>query len=321
MKVLANDGIDSSAVEALERAGFTVQTDKIEQEDLEDRINEFDVLLVRSATKVRQNLIDAGTNLKIIGRGGVGMDNIDVEYARGKGIKVINTPAASSVSVAELVFAHLFAICRFIPQNNRSMPTEGMQKFKELKKASGKGTELRGKTLGIIGCGKIGQETASIAIGCGMKVLLSATTIKTIEISPLIDASYMERLGIIKIQTVSKEELLENSDFVSLHIPAQDKPVIGASELAMMKKGAGLVNCARGGVVDEAALVSALQSGHIAYAGVDVYENEPPTNDAILKENNVSLTPHIGGATSEAQLRVGLELVSQIVKTLGQQNA
>lgn len=321
MKILANDGIDSSAVEALQKYGFEVQTEKIAQEDLVSRIPEFDVLLVRSATKVRQDVIDAGTNLKIIGRGGVGMDNIDVAYAREKGLKVINTPAASSVSVAELVFSHLFAICRFIPQNNRAMPTDGMEQFASLKKASAKGTELRGKTLGIIGCGRIGQETARIAIGCGMKVLFSARSIKTIEITPLIDASYMDGLGSIKIETISMEELLKNSDFVSLHIPAQDKPVIGAAELAMMKKGAGLVNCARGGVVDEAALVSALQSGHIAYAGVDVFENEPPTNDAILKEKNVSLTPHIGGATSEAQLRVGMELVSQIVEILGTKNA
>jgi len=321
MRILANDGIDSTAVEALEKAGFEVQTEKIEQEDLESRINEFDVLLVRSATKVRQNLIDAGSKLKIIGRGGVGMDNIDVQYARDKGLKVINTPAASSVSVAELVFAHLFAICRFIPQNNRAMPQNGMSQFKDLKKASSKGTELRGKTIGIIGFGRIGQETARIAIGCGMKVLACDAFMDKAEIKPLMHSDYAAEMGTITINTISKEELLKNSDFISLHVPAQDKPVIGKEELALMKKGAGIVNCARGGVVDEAALVSALQSGQIAYAGVDVYENEPPTNDAILKQSNTSLTPHIGAATSEAQIRVGMELVSQIIETLGTQNA
>jgi D-3-phosphoglycerate dehydrogenase len=317
MKILANDGIDAAAVAKLEAAGFDVQTEKIEQEDLESRISEFDVLLVRSATKVRQNVIDAGTNLKIIGRGGVGMDNIDVDYAKGKGISVINTPAASSVSVAELVFSHLFAICRFIPQNNRSMPGEGMSKFKELKKMSSKGTELRGKTLGVIGFGRIGQEAARIALGLGMKVIAHDAYMDSAVIKSLLHPDYSNTSPGIRINTVSIEEVLRKSDFITLHVPGQGKAVIGEKELMKMKPGAGLVNCARGGVVDEAALVSALQSGHIAYAGVDVFESEPPVNDAILKEHNTSLTPHIGAATKEAQTRVGDELASQIISILG----
>ncbi len=316
MKVLANDGIATSGVIALEKAGFEVILKTIDQNNLADYINEntVDVLLVRSATKVRKELIDACPSLKIIGRGGVGMDNIDVEYARNKGLKVINTPAASSHSVAELVFAHLFGMVRFLHDSNQNMPLEGDSKFKELKKAYAKGVELKGKTLGILGFGRIGQATAKIGLGVGMKI---------VAFDPFIDSAHIEleffdgQTVNFTIDTISKEDVLKQADFISLHVPAQEDYVISTKEFEIMKKGAGIVNAARGGVIDEVALVKAIDDGIISNAALDVFENEPSPEVQLLMNRNISLTPHIGAATKEAQNRIGEELATQIIEILG----
>jgi D-3-phosphoglycerate dehydrogenase / 2-oxoglutarate reductase len=313
IKVLANDGISQSGVEALETAGFEVITQKVAQEQLTNVINEkeINVLLVRSATTARKELIDACPSLKMIGRGGVGMDNIDVEYAKSKGLEVVNTPAASSESVAELVFSHLFNMVRFVYDSNRQMPLEGDTKFKELKKAYAKGSELKGKTLGIIGFGRIGQEVAKRAIGLGMKVIANDKFIKDASL----ELSFYDGQSLIfDIKTSSFEEVLKESDFITLHIPKlSDKAVIGKSEFEMMKDGAGIVNAARGGVIDEEALINALNNGKISSAGLDVFENEPQPQVKLLMEANVSLTPHIGAATNEAQDRIGKELADKII--------
>jgi len=315
MKVLANDGISQNGIDQLEKAGFEVITTKVAQEQLINYLNEnqIDVILVRSATKVRKNIIDACPSIKIIGRGGVGMDNIDVDYAREKGIKVINTPAASSASVAELVFAHLFNGVRFLKNANRDMPLEGEEKFNDLKKSYAKGVELRGKTLGIIGFGRIGQATAKIALGMGMKVIASNLSPKKVEINlDFFDGRTID----FTINTVSKEEVLKNSDFISLHVPAQKEYVIGKGEIEMMKDGAGIINAARGGVIDEVALIDALENKKLSFAGLDVFESEPKPEIKILMSPHISLSPHIGGATNEAQDRIGSELADQIIDIL-----
>ena len=315
MKILANDGISANGVEELEAAGFEVSTVTVAQEQLENYINNEGIvaLLVRSATKVRKDLIDACPSLKIIGRGGVGMDNIDVEYARDKGLHVINTPAASSESVAELVFAHLFSGVRFLYDSNRNMPLDGDSKFKVLKKAYAKGTELRGKTLGVIGFGRIGQATAKIGLGLGMKVIAHDPFVEKAAVTvPFFDGQSVT----FDIDIESKETVLKEADFLSLHVPAQKEFVIGAAEIELMKDGAGLVNAARGGVVDEVAMVEALKSGKLGFAGVDTFENEPTPAVQVLMTPNVSLTPHIGAATTQAQKRIGSELATQIISIL-----
>ncbi len=316
MKVLANDGIATSGVMALESAGFEVILVTVAQEQLINYINEnnISVILVRSATKVRKDIIDACPSLKIIGRGGVGMDNIDVDYAREKGLKVINTPAASSHSVAELVFAHLFGMVRFLHNANREMPLEGDSRFKELKKEYAKGVELKGKTLGVFGFGRIGQATAKVALGVGMKV---------IAFDPFLDNANLEldfydgQTLSFSIDTISKEEVLQQADFITLHVPAQKEYVVSTKEFNLMKDGACIVNAARGGVIDEVALVAALESGKISKAALDVFEKEPTPEVQLLMNPNLSLTPHIGAATGEAQDRIGTELANQIIEILG----
>ena len=315
MKVLANDGLDQSGIDGLQKAGFEVITTKVPQEELINYINENQVraLLVRSATKVRKDIIDACPSLKIIGRGGVGMDNIDVEYAREKGINVINTPAASSASVAELVFAHLFSGCRFLTDSNRKMPVEGDSKFAELKKAYTKGVELRGKTIGIIGFGRIGQEVAKMALGLGMRVLAVDNFAEKVNLK----VEFFNGQSVdFEIKTQSKEEVLKEADFVTLHVPAQKEFVIGQKEFDLMKNGAALVNCARGGVVDEEALLKALDSGKLAFAGLDVFINEPTPAKSILSHPKISLTPHTGASTNEEQDRIGISLAEQIISIL-----
>ncbi len=315
MKVLANDGLDQSGIDGLQKAGFEVITTKVPQEELINYINENQVrtLLVRSATKVRKDIIDACPSLKIIGRGGVGMDNIDVEYAREKGINVINTPAASSASVAELVFAHLFSGCRFLTDSNRKMPVEGDSKFAELKKAYTKGVELRGKAIGIIGFGRIGQEVAKMALGLGMRVL--AVDNNTEKVTVKVEFFNGQSVD-FEIKTQSKEEVLKEADFVTLHVPAQKEFVIGQKEFDLMKNGVALVNCARGGVVDEEALLKALDSGKLAFAGLDVFINEPTPAKSVLSHPKISLTPHTGASTNEAQDRIGISLAEQIISIL-----
>lgn len=311
MKVLANDGISQSGIDALEKAGFEVSTTTVAQDQLLNYINEnnITVLLVRSATTVRKDIIDNCPGLKIIGRGGVGMDNIDVDYAREQGKSVINTPAASSESVAELVFAHLYGGVRFLYDSNRNMPLEGESNFKGLKKAYAKGVELKGKTLGVIGFGRIGQATARIALSIGMKVVYfdPYTEKATLEIG-FFDGQTVS----FNLTSISKEELLKQSDFVTLHVPAQKDYVIGTAEFELMKKGSAIVNAARGGVIDEVALVEALDNGTLAFAALDTFENEPKPEVKLLMHSKISLTPHIGAATSEAQDRIGVELASQI---------
>ena len=315
MKILANDGISQSGVIALTEAGYEVITTNVSQEQLVNFINEnkITVLLVRSATNARKELIDSCPNLKIIGRGGVGMDNIDVEYAREKGLSVINTPASSSSSVAELVFAHLYGGVRFLYDSNRNMPLEGESNFKGLKKAYAKGIELRGKTLGIIGFGRIGQEVAKIALGIGMEVKASDKYINNVEVPvTLFNGDSIK----VSIKTDDVNEVIKSSDFITLHVPAQKDYVIGKEQFTMMKDGSAIINAARGGVIDEVALVNSLDSGKLAFACLDTYENEPKPEIKLLMHPRISLTPHIGAATLEAQDRIGLELASQIKSIL-----
>jgi len=315
MKVLANDGISQSGIDALQAKGFEVITTNVAQEQLISYINEnkVTVLLVRSATTARKDLVDSCPSLKIIGRGGVGMDNIDVDYAREKGLKVINTPASSSASVAELVFAHLYGGVRFLHDSNRNMPLEGESNFKGLKKAYAKGIELRGKTIGIIGFGRIGQEVAKIALGVGMRVIAADKFMETATVQvALFDGQTVD----VDIKIQSQESLLAESDFVSLHVPAQKDYVIGAKEFNQMKDGAAIVNAARGGVIDEVALLKALDSGKLSFAGLDTFEEEPKPAMQVLMHSKVSLTPHIGAATGEAQDRIGEELAQQIAAIL-----
>jgi D-3-phosphoglycerate dehydrogenase / 2-oxoglutarate reductase len=313
-KILANDAIDDTGKALLEKAGFTVITEKVAQENLAKEINDkgYVALTVRSATKVRKDVIDACPNLKVIGRGGVGMDNIDVEYAREKGIQVINTPAASSNSVAELVFAHLFNAVRFLYDSNRQMPANGADKFEELKKKYAKGVELRGKTMGIVGFGRIGQYAAKIALGLGMKVLAFDPFVKEAIIDLQIEGA--DAPVKIKITPLALENVLQNSDFISFHVPGGQ--LITKTELATMKNGVILLNAARGGVINENDLLEALNSGKVSHACLDVFENEPKPNTNILQHPKISLTPHIGAATNEAQERIGVELAEKLIAAL-----
>lgn len=314
--VLANDGLEQSGIDALTAKGFHVETNKVAQDQLADYINEHQVktLLVRSATQVRKDLIDECPSLEIIGRGGVGMDNIDVDYARSKGLHVINTPAASSASVAELVFAHLFTGARFLEDSNRKMPGLGDTEFSKLKKAYSEGIELRGKTIGIIGMGRIGQEVARIALGLGMRVIAADTNIGKASIKVKF---YNNQFINVDIETEPLEDVLKHSDFITLHIPAQiDGFAIGSEEFAKMKNGVAIVNCSRGGVIDEDALVEALDSGKVAFAGLDVFINEPTPSKKILNHPKISLTPHTGASTVEAQDRIALSLAEQICSIL-----
>lgn len=315
INILANDGISKSGIDALKKSGFNIITTNVAQEQLENYINKenISVILVRSATTVKKDLIDECPNLKIIGRGGVGMDNIDVDYARSKNIHVINTPAASSASVAELVFAHLYSSVRFLHESNRAMPLEGDSNFKKLKKAYAKGTELRGKTIGIIGFGRIGRETAKIALGVGMNVIAYDKYLE----SAVIKLDFMDNKSIDFNIKISKfDDLLKNSDFISLHVPAQKNYVIGKNEFNKMKDGVGIINAARGGVINEVELVSAIENGKVSFAGLDTFENEPKPEIQLLMNSKLSLTPHIGAATNEAQDRIGLELAEQITNLL-----
>lgn len=320
MKILANDGISASGKKALEAAGFFVQTEKVDQADLISAINSenYEVVLVRSATTVRKEVIDACPGLKLIGRGGVGMDNIDVQYARDKGLKVVNTPASSSQSVAELVMGELFSISRFLHDSFKNMETG---EFSKLKKAYGKGVELRGKTLGIIGFGRIGQSLASYAIGAGMKVIAVGRNNATVQVTlPEIPGA-----GVLQVPvevTNDMAAVLGQMDYISLHVPKQadGSAVFGTKEFAMMKDGVRIVNAARGGVIDEDALLVALNEGKIAAVGLDVYENEPNPRKDLLNHPKIATTPHIGAATVEAQDRIGEELAELIIGAFGRQN-
>ncbi len=306
LKILVNDGMHITGQKMLEDAKCQVATDKVAQDDLPKELPNYDVIIVRSATKVRKDLIDSCPNLKIIARGGVGLDNIDVDYAKSKGIKVMNTPAASSLAVAELAFGHMFSLARSIYKANREMPTKGATDFKSLKKSYAKGVQLRGKTLGIIGLGRIGQATARIGLALGMEVLGVDPFHKQLDIN--VNDGHQ-----VSLTTVDMETMLKKSDFITLHIPNTGKPVLTKQHFDLMKDGTYLVNASRGGTVDEDAMLEALNSGKLAAAGVDVFENEPTPRTDILNHPNVSLSPHIGASTQEAQANIGVELADQIL--------
>ena len=316
IKILANDGISETGKVALEREGFEVITTKVAQNQLVDYINKhnIDALIVRSATQVRKDIIDGCPTLKLIGRGGVGMDNIDVAYAKSKQLHVINTPASSANSVAELVFAHLFTGVRYLHDANRNMPLEGDQRFNELKKNYNNGAELRGKTLGIIGFGRSGQAVARIAIGLGTRVLAYDPNVQ----EAVITLSFFDgQETSFTVKTVAKEQLLMESDFITLNnSPADGGYVLDEEEFRMMKDGVGVINLSRGGALNEVALIEAIDHGKVAFAGLDVFENEPNPAIQVLMHPQISLTPHIGAATNEAQDRIGTELAAQIVTLL-----
>lgn len=313
MRILPNDGISLSAIEFLEKEGYEVLKHKVAQEQLINFINDnkIDVLLVRSATQVRKDLIDKCPSLKIIGRGGVGMDNIDVQYAKEKGIHVINTPAASSRSVAELVFAHMFTLYRYLQDSNRNMPLEGDTNFAALKKSYSGAMELGGKTLGVIGFGRIGVEVIKIGLSFGMKVLVSDVN----DITKTITLDFFDGQQVhFEISTVSMEEVIKNSDVISVHVPKQEKYIIGEKELNKMKENAIIVNASRGGIIDEVALMNALNEDKIFGAALDVFEKEPKPEITLLMNPKLSLSPHIGGNTKEAQERISMELADQIIE-------
>jgi D-3-phosphoglycerate dehydrogenase len=316
MKILANDGISSNGEALLTAAGFTVITDKVAQENLAQTVNEqgIEMILVRSATTVRKEVIDACPHLKLIGRGGVGMDNIDVAYAREKGITVINTPASSSQSVAELVMGQLFSLARFLNDSYKNMATGD---FSTLKKKYAKGMELRGKTIGIIGFGRIGQSLASYALGAGMKVIAVDTSSNSVTINVPIGID--QKVEKIIIPVTDLNEVLNELDFISIHVPKQanGSAVLRAEEFSKMKKGVLIVNASRGGVIDENDLLVALDEGKIGGIALDVYENEPNPRKDLLNHPKIACTPHIGAATLEAQDRIGEELAQLIIGQFG----
>ncbi len=315
IKILANDGIHPDGQLLLEEAGFHVDTEKIAQDELPNVLPNYDVICVRSATKVRQDLIDACPNLKIIGRGGVGLDNIDVQYAREKGLRVVNTPKASSRAVAELAFGHMFALARHLHWSNRIMPTKGDKDFKAIKKATS-GFQLAGKTLGIIGFGRIGQETAKIGIGLGMKVMPCDLVVNQADIDINVFKSQDVSLT-VRLETSKWDEVLAKSDILTLHVPGGSKALIGEAEFAKMKDGAIVINTARGGTINEDALFTAIESGKISGAGLDVFVGEPTPRKELLNHPKISVSAHIGGQTAEAQSLIGMELAEQIIDILG----
>ena len=306
IRVLANDGIAPNGKAQLEAAGFEVVTDHIPQEELMTKLNAFDVICVRSATKVRQELIDASPNLKAICRGGVGIDNIDHAYAKTKGIPTYNPPAASSASVAELVFAHFFGLSRDVQRSNTELRQEGSE-FKKLKKSYAGGQQLRGRTLGILGFGRIGVEAARIAIGLGMNVL----PVDLVKKSESVEIDLMGKKVMVDVPVVSMDQMLAESDYITIHVPGGN--LIGEAELAKMKDGVILANTSRGGVINEDALLAALESGKVRGAALDVFVGEPNPRRDLLENLKISVTPHIGAATGEAQYNIGTELADQII--------
>lgn len=315
MKILANDGVSPEGIEKLETAGFTVVTQNVPQDKLVETINKenYVALLVRSATTARKDLIDACPGLKFIGRGGVGMDNIDVDYARSKGVTVENTPGASSQSVAELTMGTMYSLARSTYDSYKEMPKNGADDFKSLKKKYSKGIELRGKTLLIYGFGRIGQTLASYALGSGMKVIGLSLFDEEVEI-PITIEGVGEIIAKVK-STTNIDEALAQADFISMNVPKQDgnKAVIGKAEFEKMKDGVRIVNVARGGVINEDDLLEALNSGKVAAAALDVFENEPSPRTDLLGHPGIASTPHIGGQTAEAQARIGTELAEKII--------
>lgn len=313
-RILANDGIHAAGKEKLEAAGYEVITEKVPQDQLASELPKFDAICVRSATKIRTELIDACPNLKAIGRGGVGLDNIDVDYARSKGVKVVNTPAASSRAVAELALGHAIGLGRNLHRSNHEMQTGG--DFKTLKKAYAGGIQFEGRTLGVVGLGRIGREAARIGLGLGMKVIGVDPFVDHVDVE--LNIPGLSPKPTVRVESVSLTEMLAQADVVTLHVPSQDgKAVIGVEEMKAVKHGAILVNTARGGLIDEEVLLGALESGQVAAAALDVFDNEPNPDTRLIKHERISVTPHIGAATGEAQRLIGLELADQLIEILG----
>jgi len=316
IRILANDGIHEDGKLLLEEAGYEVDVMKVAQEDLPNVLPDYDVIIVRSATKIDKTLIDKCPNLKVIIRGGVGYGNIEVEYAKGKGVEVMTTPEASSISVAELVFGHLFSVARNLHQSNQAMPTRGATEFKELKRSYSEGFELEGRKLAIIGFGRVGQEVAKKAIGLGMKIMPVDYAFESVKLE--LNIYNQDNMSLnIEVPTYTLEEVLEEADIITLHVPYGGKAMITETEIQEMKNGVVIVNAARGGIIDETALLAALNSGKVRAAGIDVYENEPTPNAELLKHENVSVSPHIGASTLEAQRRVGLAVADKVIAFFG----
>lgn len=316
IKILANDGIHPDGKLLLEEANYQVDTERIAQEELMKVLPDYDGIIIRSATKVRKELIDACPKLKLIARAGVGIDNIDHEYARSKGIEVINTPKASSLAVAELVLGQIYTLSRQLHDANRQMPTEaGDTEFKMLKKRYSKGLQVSGRTLGIVGFGRIGQELARLALGVGMQVLASDLQEREVQIELKSPHAPGASFG-IDLKTSSLERLLKESDFISIHVGGAST-FVTSELLAKMKNGAFLINTSRGSVIDEAALLAALDSDKLAGAALDVFMNEPKPSRVLLDHPKISLTPHIGASTLEAQRNIGLELADAFIAFFG----
>ncbi|RKF03833.1 D-3-phosphoglycerate dehydrogenase [Tenacibaculum lutimaris] len=317
MKILVTDGISASGIQTLEDKGFEVINTKVAQKQLENYINDhtIDAITVGNTTQVRQELIDACPSIKLIACLGTEMDNIDVDYAIDNGVHVVNSEDASATSIAELVFAHLFGMVRFLHQSNREMPLEGDLSFNLLKRQFSQGIELRGKTLGIVGFGHIGQEVAKMALGLGMKIVATDTEVENATIT----ISFFDGQSVnFSVKTQSLNDVLSKSDFVTLHLPAQEEYVIEAAQLDKMKDGVGIINTSRGSVLNEVDLVNAIESGKVKYAGLDVFENQPTPEIQLLMNPEISMTPHIGASTIEAQERIGVELANKIIKLLSE---
>lgn len=313
MKILANDGISKEGIQLLEQNGFEVLTTKVAQEQVAAYIqkNEINGLLVRNATKVTKELIDQCSTLQLIGRLGIDMSNVEVDHALSKGIAVMDTPNATNVAIAEMVFAHLFSGARFLHDANRNMPLDGDSNFKGLTKAYSNGVELKGKTIGIVGFDAAAKEVAKIALGLGMKVLAydETTTINTIKVDFFDGQSLM-----FTIPTQTLEEVLKKSDFITFHCTGSEyKYMISETQLKMMKENVGLINVTQEGVINEVALLSGLEEDKILFAGLDVFEEEPTPAVQVLMHPKLSLTPHIATATVEAQDRMSIEMAEKII--------
>ncbi|PQJ23350.1 NAD(P)-dependent oxidoreductase [Tenacibaculum sp. SG-28] len=318
MRILINDKISENGIATLRAAGFEVIVTKVAQVQLENYIceNSIDAIVVNHNTGVTQELLEACPSIKLIACTRPNMDNIDIDYAYENGIHVVNATKATTIAVAELVFAHLFGMVRFLHQSNREMPLEGDSRFGDLKKQFSVGQELRGKTLGIIGLGKVGTEVAKIAVGIGMRVIATHSTKSE---NPEVTLSFFDGQSItIPIATKKTEDVLKAADFISIHTPLLDDYVIGEKQLALMKDNVGIVNTAIGGVIDEIALVNAIKKGKVKYAGLDVYENQPTPEIQLLMNPEISLTPNIGGTTKESQERIGDEIAKQIIELLAE---
>ncbi len=317
MKILANDGISQSGIDALEEKGYEVLTVKVAQEQLINYINDnnIDAILVRGITQIQEELIEACPSIKLIGCAGVDMDSIDVDFAKENGVHVINTPEATSQAIAELVFAHLFGMVRFLHQANREMPLEGETRFNVLKREFAAGIELKGKTLGIIGNDPSGKDVAKIGLAVGMKVIFSGSYSDENTITvPFYNGQSID----IEVETEPLKEVLKNADFITLHATSNEGYIIGNEQLKNMNDGVAIVNASQGGILDEVALVNYIESGKVKYAALDVFENEPNPEIQLLMNTSLSLSPHIGSSTLEAQDRIGTELAKQIIELLSE---